>query len=291
MSDLVKKILGVGGTILYTLMPAQGVSANEVAKEFSNGDKPVVVVEERGRTVGRGNFSVGVEGVYENIETELTAASQSTDGVTVPVNIKNLIDNFDTRTKRRSTFAVGSYGILNGLDINWKIGVAQTDFIVDKKGVESTQSLKSANDLAYGLGIRAVPFHSNNGLYLAITGSWTQGEHKNLSFESTPPVFTNVVNIYNTDWRELAATLETGKKMGRITPYGGIKYTDLKENVHVETPSLKRHNFRTVEAKNPWSVFAGMDVELDKKGKYTLGANVQYGGHKKAFFLNVRKGF
>lgn len=274
MDNLVKKVLAVGGTVLFTCAPAQGVSADEVAKEFAKGkESPVVVVQEKegkGRTVGKGKFSIGTEFGYEKIDTEVTGGSSSVGGNPVPTDTNWLNNRYSNQTERESLFLVGSYGISDRLELTGRIGGAQTDFNADDKTGGPSATTESGNNLAYGLGLRAVPIQFKDGLYLALTGSWTQGKHDNM------PVKGNSAATVDTDWRKLAAALEIGKKFGRTTYFGGAKYSGHKETRKIGNPLINAKGYLDLEAKNPWSVFVGIEKNLGKKNNgWCIGAQLE----------------
>jgi hypothetical protein len=71
MSDLAKRLIMAGGTIVYTLIPATNVSADDVAKIFSNdGQTPVGVVE--GETAGKGNLFGELRWNHTERDTKVT---------------------------------------------------------------------------------------------------------------------------------------------------------------------------------------------------------------------------
>jgi len=284
------------------LAPAGVVSAQEVAKEAVK-EKPALTLDLSaediaalgwGRTIGKGRVGIGLEYGTTTIDKECTGGTVIGTTGTTPADEDGLNRGYDFSTKRNAFWLVPRYGVTDWLEGRLFLGGIQSDFPNDKKASGTDPDSNSDTDLAYGAGFTLVPYqfdrygHPLNGVYVAINGSWKQGNHDGMSVDGQE-------GKVDVKWQELVAQLELGKRfnIGRekgkvIVPFCGVEWAGYEEERKWRRPQGTGSNL-DFRQKDPWSVYAGTELKLSPN--WDAIAKGQYGGDKGAFFVGIRHNF
>ena len=213
-------------------------------------------------TAGQGKVAIGVSEDYV-FDKDLKVKDLKADE-TEKINI-----DYMTRTT-----ADISYGILEGLDIYTKLGVADLKlkgsgtYVDSGNPGTSTDVTDGKSAFVYGAGVK--------GVYDIGSGWLVGGDAQYVSHKNKFKMIQSGYDVGNGNWedaytgkmtiQEWQATLLVGKKIDSFTPYAGVKYSDMKVNMKIDDSDNKMK----AEAKDNVGAIVGLDYAMDKNWKFNV---------------------
>jgi len=202
-------------------------------------------------TNGKGKFSIGIETSMSNRDLSFSKANWDISGYKGKVKVK--MENFD------QTMVKASYGLFDNFDVYAKLGISRFETKLNYSGIETGKGIYDGNSgLIYGFGAKATHQLKNNlfvGVdlqYLSARNKWSpkgdfQGEGNNATI------------------KELQVAPYIYCKIKKITPYIGIKYSNLSVKTKWADGKYEKYS-----AADNVGIFLGADYKLTESWALNL---------------------
>ena len=215
-------------------------------------------------TQGKGKFAIGIEDDYiakRKMEFQKATFGLAADESITDVEISNL----------NRTMVKASYGIIDNIDVYAEIGAASlrfkdADVVAGTPDDDYYGKYKGHSALAYGFGIKADYFLGENK-------DWIVGIDASMIIHTNRYSATGSSVSGGTEtWKGKMPVKEwqvapyIAKKIGKFTPYTGVKYSDLRSRI-TDMQGDKIH----YKAKNNIGTFVGTEYSINKN----LALNVE----------------
>lgn len=248
-------------------------------------------------TQGKGKFSISADGEFGSREMKSTTMNFDSYVDSSSTSSVHFTGQPESKTKFKSInreMVKVSYGLLDSLDVYAMVGTAQgkiqkdisgtidwvDGLVTGKAALDGNMSYKLKNALAYGFGAKFVKDISH-GFLIGLNGQFLT--HKNSYNASASATYRDLGGkgtlSSSTSWngklttQEIEGAAYIGKKIGRFTPYGGVKYNNL--SLEDRTGYGDREK---VKAKKQFAPFVGGDIKVSKNFK--LYSEVTFIGDK-----------
>lgn len=193
--------------------------------------------------------------------------------------------------------AVLNYGVLGNWDLNVKLGAADAAYEWKEQYNGLTYWDTESGDCDYGtawaIGTRVKLFEADNGLKLGLSGQyfqaklelsnvyWTDGydgTKKDVREWSETPVSRPSFSTNEVEIKETQLAFFAAKTFNKITPYVGVKYSDLTADVKY---SYSRSGYNvststTTTAYLPFTRSVSAGLEADKNFGVFVGADFDF---------------
>lgn len=215
-------------------------------------------------TQGKGKLGLGI---YESFIFSKDLKFKSASGLGATQTLKNAKVDSENETMLKT-----SYGILDNLDVYFKLGMANSR----GKGDNYVGAVKYGDDksktgavFAYGFGLKGV-YNLKNDWLVGCDLQYLRSSHEAETTETVVATgvssSTKYKSVVSQEWH-VAPYL--AKRINNFTPYLGVKYSDSRDTLKKSSAAGWLDNVK-YEADDNVGVFVGTDYKIGEHWKLNI---------------------
>lgn len=229
----------------------------------------IAVAGDEALSYKKNRFKVALEYEYQDVDMELTSSRNALD-------IAWWNSTFEVPYERHSMILKCQYSIFNQFDVFAGIGGVKDDLEADPK--DSTYSrLTNEGDtnVIWVVGLNYVFYTFESGLYFGARAEYSQWDSGDDSFDDGRTM-VNDPRDFETEIRQISASLYSGITLGKFSPFLGIEYTDLEieqelGNYPLVPGYIDEYEY---EIEDNWGAFAGVSYQFTGNIEATVKAKL-----------------